>query len=95
MKLVILLIFSLQKGFAQERYLSDHKKIHFPDTSFLCAICGRSFTSSSLLMRHTIVHTGEKKYSCEVCNRAFSRSDKVCGLHVSFIPLNELVDFRF
>lgn len=73
-------IYFVSKGFAQERYLSDHKKIHFPDTSFLCAICGRSFTSSSLLMRHNIVHSGEKKYSCEVCNRAFSRSDKVWSI---------------
>lgn len=77
-------------GFAQERYLSDHKKIHFPDTSFLCAICGRSFTSSSLLMRHTIVHTGEKKYSCDVCNRAFSRSDKVSVASLSISSVDKL-----
>lgn len=52
---------------AQTR-VSAHKR------SFICAFCGKSFTTAQSLDTHTRIHTGERPFCCGQCGKRFTQS---------------------
>lgn len=42
--------------------------------SFICAFCGKSFTTSQSLDTHTRIHTGERPFRCAQCGKRFTQS---------------------
>ncbi|XP_062386803.1 zinc finger protein 585B [Sardina pilchardus] len=42
--------------------------------SFICAFCGKSFTTAQSLDTHTRIHTGERPFRCGQCGKRFTQS---------------------
>ena len=42
-------------------------------SSFVCEVCGKSFSRKFNYTRHLRTHSGEKTFKCSICNRRFYR----------------------
>ena len=42
-----------------------------------CALCPKTFASSSSLSHHKKIHSGIKKYNCKHCNKSFGKSSEL------------------
>ncbi|XP_053146389.1 zinc finger protein 501-like [Hemicordylus capensis] len=51
--------------------VSSPQRIHLGPGSYICPVCGKSFTRRSDLTKHLRIHTGEKPYECLECGQAF------------------------
>ena len=62
------------KTFCNRYILECHiRDIHMGQKkSYLCATCGKSFTTRHSLTEHTNAHTGVKPHVCEICGKSFS-----------------------
>ncbi|RUS78347.1 hypothetical protein EGW08_013898 [Elysia chlorotica] len=62
------------KTFCNRYILECHiKDVHLGQKkSYLCATCGKSFTTRHSLTEHTNAHTGVKPHVCEICGKSFS-----------------------
>lgn len=78
-------------GFAREKALASHSRIHAGDSPFECDVCGEMFWDVTLLREHGrakhphldaspagSVYTGDDRFGnffCEICGVAFHRMD--------------------
>uniref|UniRef100_A0A087YM23 C2H2-type domain-containing protein n=1 Tax=Poecilia formosa TaxID=48698 RepID=A0A087YM23_POEFO len=62
------------KRFYQMYHLKHHER---SDKLYLCKICGRSFSYSTLFRFHMKIHSDEKPLSCETCGKRFRESSKL------------------
>ena len=57
--------------------LKTHFRLHEGIKSYLCDICGKSFTQSSGLRQHKITHTKEKSFECTTCGKSFGKKSNL------------------
>ncbi len=60
-----------EKGFANVKCLTVHKRIHTTEQRFACDKCSETFRQLIQLKRHKINH-GDHPYSCIKCGKAFA-----------------------
>ncbi|XP_005106982.1 uncharacterized protein LOC101859265 [Aplysia californica] len=62
------------KTFCNRYILECHvRDIHLGQKkSYLCSVCGKSFTTKHSLKEHSDAHTGVKPHVCEICGKSFS-----------------------
>jgi transcription elongation factor Elf1 len=63
-----------EKTFSTKYVLAYHiKSEHLGlKKTFICPICGKSFSQKVTYLKHANVHMGIKPYRCDVCNKSFS-----------------------
>lgn len=44
---------------------------HLHISTFLCDVCGKTFSSEKCLRAHILIHTDIKSYLCQICSKAF------------------------
>ncbi|XP_058453936.1 zinc finger protein 28 homolog isoform X2 [Malaya genurostris] len=52
--------------------LKKHQKTHTEEKNFICAVCGKGFTTQGYLRQHSIIHTDLMPFECSICNRKFN-----------------------
>ncbi|XP_001851240.2 zinc finger protein 652-B [Culex quinquefasciatus] len=52
--------------------LKKHQKTHTEEKNFICAVCGKGFTTQGYLRQHSIIHTDLMPFECGVCHRKFN-----------------------
>ncbi|XP_065083819.1 putative zinc finger protein 286B [Ochlerotatus camptorhynchus] len=52
--------------------LTKHQKTHTEEKNYICAVCGKGFTTPGYLRQHSIIHTDLMPYECNVCHRKFN-----------------------
>ncbi|XP_055639382.1 zinc finger protein 28 homolog [Toxorhynchites rutilus septentrionalis] len=52
--------------------LKKHQKTHTEEKNFICAVCGKGFTTQGYLRQHSIIHTDLMPFECSVCHRKFN-----------------------
>lgn len=52
--------------------LKKHQKTHTEEKNYICAVCGKGFTTPGYLRQHSIIHTDLMPYECSVCQRKFN-----------------------
>ncbi|CAG7696302.1 unnamed protein product [Allacma fusca] len=63
------------KVFARRSTLTNHKKLHSNDRSFMCPVCGMGFNRKGHLKNHMVTHADQKRpFSCSICLKSFTRS---------------------
>ncbi|KAM4032655.1 uncharacterized protein ACNLHF_019850 [Anomaloglossus baeobatrachus] len=60
------------KCFSEVLHLESHQKVHSIPSLFVCAECGKSFTTSSELDTHIKVHRDGKLFACSECGKCFT-----------------------
>lgn len=87
------------KTFQNDRYLTQHMKVHADSKKHECKICKKTFKFIHSLRNHISVHDGEKPFSCEVCGKSFRIKRYLEGhkvVHTDFWPFKcDLCDKRF
>jgi KRAB domain-containing zinc finger protein len=53
--------------------LVKHRYIHTGNLPFICAHCGRGFTSRGNLVTHLLTHSGKKHFECEMWEKIYSK----------------------
>ncbi|XP_061765695.1 zinc finger protein 391-like [Nerophis ophidion] len=51
--------------------------LHTEGKSYICSVCGDSFSRKSNFTLHMRTHTGEKPFSCSVCGKRFSQKSNM------------------
>ncbi|XP_058826336.1 zinc finger protein 700-like isoform X2 [Topomyia yanbarensis] len=52
--------------------LKKHQKTHTEEKNYICAVCGKGFTTQGYLRQHSIIHTDLMPFECSVCHRKFN-----------------------
>ncbi|XP_053695198.1 zinc finger protein 195-like [Sabethes cyaneus] len=52
--------------------LKKHQKTHTEEKNYICAVCGKGFTTPGYLRQHSNIHTDAMPYECSVCHRRFN-----------------------
>ena len=65
------------KPFIQTHYDQVHEETHTSVKPFTCAICGKSFTSSTDLKMHEKTHAGVTFFTCDVCGKSVTDSSSL------------------
>ena len=62
-----------KKQFSTKYVLAAHLKSEHLGMrkTYLCPICGQSFTQRNSLRQHAVVHTGLRPYVCHICGKTF------------------------
>jgi len=48
--------------------------IHSVVRRYICQMCDKRFTTSSLLYQHELIHKDERTYVCKTCNKRFNQA---------------------
>ncbi|XP_013162618.1 PREDICTED: zinc finger protein 737-like [Papilio xuthus] len=77
------------KAFRMRQRLVAHRRVHAPrrDT-YVCALCGKHFTTHSNRQRHMFIHTGLKPFACEMCGKCFKHASEKRA-HVAYVHLKK------
>ncbi|XP_065572779.1 zinc finger protein ZFP2-like isoform X3 [Artemia franciscana] len=61
----------------KHKTLKRLKKAHVKIKQYICDVCDKSFSQSSIFIKHQRVHTGEKPFKCDMCKKCFSESSSL------------------
>ncbi|XP_045541258.1 zinc finger protein 737-like [Papilio machaon] len=80
---------SCGKAFRMRQRLVAHRRVHAPrrDT-YVCALCGKHFSTHSNRQRHMFIHTGLKPFACEMCGKCFKHASEKRA-HVAYVHLKK------
>ncbi|XP_013141782.1 PREDICTED: zinc finger protein 658-like [Papilio polytes] len=80
---------SCGKSFRMRQRLVAHRRVHAPrrDT-YVCALCGKHFSTHSNRQRHMFIHTGLKPFACEMCGKCFKQASEKRA-HVAYVHLKK------
>ncbi|KOB74361.1 Uncharacterized protein OBRU01_09248 [Operophtera brumata] len=65
------------KSFRMKQRLVAHRRVHSAArASYVCAVCGKHFSTHSNRQRHMFIHTGLKPFKCEMCGKGFKHASE-------------------
>ncbi|KAJ8706528.1 hypothetical protein PYW07_012606 [Mythimna separata] len=80
---------SCGKSFRMKQRLVAHRRVHSQvRASYVCALCGKHFSTHSNRQRHMFIHTGLKPFKCEMCGKGFKHASEKRA-HITYVHLKK------
>ncbi|XP_026747957.1 zinc finger protein 354A-like [Trichoplusia ni] len=80
---------SCGKSFRMKQRLVAHRRVHSQTrASYVCALCGKHFSTHSNRQRHMFIHTGLKPFKCEMCGKGFKHASEKRA-HITYVHLKK------
>ncbi|XP_035457093.2 zinc finger protein 879-like [Spodoptera frugiperda] len=80
---------SCGKSFRMKQRLVAHRRVHSQQrASYVCALCGKHFSTHSNRQRHMFIHTGLKPFKCEMCGKGFKHASEKRA-HITYVHLKK------
>lgn len=80
---------SCGKAFRMRQRLVAHRRVHSAArASYVCALCGKHFSTHSNRQRHMFIHTGLKPFKCEMCGKGFKHASEKRA-HITYVHLKK------